>query len=239
MNSRQGHIIDGFNLLAPAYDTAADVISLGLHRRWRNLFCQTFLKKMPHNGKLLDVGTGTGENLFRSMIKRPDIKAFGLDLSSGMLKIAKEKSEKQPLFFKDKIEFKLGNAFQLPYEANSFDIVTISWSIRNLNPIQGALREAVRVLKPNGYLYILDHGLPELKKVRKFIHKYASHVPVLGAKVTQSQLIYDPIYTTSVEGFSPGKNFAAELFDAGFTKVQYKTYSGGFIYIYSAQKANR
>ena len=235
MSSRQGHIIDGFNLLAPAYDISADLISFGFHRKWRNQFCQSFLKKTPHHGKVLDVATGTGEILFRSILKRPDIQAHGLDLSEGMLGVAKEKQQKKSLFFKNKINFKLGNALQLPYENNFFDVVTICWSIRSLRPMQGALRECLRVLKPNGYLFILEHGLPELKIVRNFINKYAETLPLLGQKLTHSKMVY-PMYTTSVEGFSSGKNFAAELYDAGFAKVDYKSYSGGIIYIYSAQK---
>ena len=236
MTTRQGNIIDGFNLVAPAYDITADVMTLGFHRLWRNRFCQFFLKKTPQKAHILDIATGTGEILFRSLTKRPDIYAYGLDLSQGMLKIAKEKSQKKSLNFKNKIEFSLGSALQLPYNNNFFDSITICWSIRSLRPLQGVLREALRVLKPGGYLFILEHGLPEIPLVRGLINRYAGSIPVLGSKLTNSKIVY-PLYTTTVEGFCTGKNFVAELFEAGYTKVQYETFSGGMIYIYTAQKS--
>ena len=235
MGTREGSIIDGFNLIAPAYDTTADVLTLGFHRLWRNHFCKIFLEKTPKNSKVLDVATGTGEILFRSLLKRPDLDAYGLDLSEGMLKAAKEKQEKRSFLYKKKIRFEMGNALALPYKNEFFDCVTIAWSIRSLRPIQGVLRETLRVLKPGGSLFILEHGLPEIKIIRSFLNKYTASIPVLGEKITNSKALH-PLYTTSVDGFSSGQNFAADLFDAGFTKVTYKTFSGGMIYIYEAQK---
>ncbi len=238
MGTRQGNIIDGFNLMAPAYDTTADILTLGFHRIWRNYFCNVFLKKTPQNGRLLDVATGTGEILFRSLLKRSDIHAYGVDLSEGMLRIATQKLQKKSLLYKNKIEFKTGNALHLPYVNGFFDTITICWSVRSLRPIQAVLREILRVLKPGGCLFILEHGLPELKIVRSFLNKYAATVPLIGTKLTHSKVAH-PLYTTSVDEFSSGKNFAAELYDAGFTRVKYETFSGGMIYIYTGQKARK
>jgi demethylmenaquinone methyltransferase/2-methoxy-6-polyprenyl-1,4-benzoquinol methylase len=235
MGTRQGNIIDGFNLVAPAYDVATDILTLGFHRVWRDYFCKFFLKNTPKNSNILDIATGTGEILFRSVRKRPDLHAYGVDLSQGMLIAANAKLKKRPFYSKNKIDFRLGNALQLPFENNYFEVATICWSIRNLRPIQSVLREALRVLKPGGNLYILEHGLPELKVMRSFFNKYAPVIPVLGEKITHSKPVY-PLYTTSADGFASGKHFAAELYEAGFTKVQYETFSGGVIYIYSAKK---
>ncbi len=235
MVTRPGNLIDGFNLVAPAYDLTTDILTLGFHRVWRNYFCKEFLKNTPQKGSLLDIATGTGDVLFRALLKRPDIKASGIDLSEGMLRIASQKLIKKTLFYKDKIEFKLANALALPYSNDFFDTVTICWSIRSLRPLQSSLREALRVLKPGGYLYILEHGLPELKVVRSFLNKYTNSVPLIGSKISHSKVLH-PLYTTSVEEFSSGKNFAAEMFEAGFTKVNYESLSSGMIYIYKAQK---
>lgn len=235
MVQKNYNVVAGFNLIAPAYDLANDAMTLGLHRLWRAKLCKIAAELSPQKGRLLDVATGTGDVLLGVLKHRGDLSLTGVDPSEGMLEVAREKLAKKASLFSDSVHIRAGDARNLPFDNNSFDVVTISWGIRNVNPFQEGLREILRVLRPGGSVVILESGKPELKPIGAAYKYYSKLLPFIGGKISGFMPAYR-YYTETVEAFPSGAQFVGELFDCGFVKASYKTLGGSIVYIYTAQK---
>ena len=236
MDFKNYNIVDGFNFIAPAYDLANDAMTLGLHRVWRRTLVRAALEHVPKGGTLLDVATGTGDVILGLLKERADVQVTGLDPSEGMLKVAREKFAKAPLVPTDGVTLVVGDARRMPLPDAAFDVVTISWGIRNVRPHAEGLREFLRVLKPGGTLLVLESGRPELKAVELAYRYYARLLPYIGGRVSGYLPAYK-YYTHTVEEFPSGKVFVAELHDAGFLKASYRTLGGSIVYLYTAHKS--
>ncbi|MCA2961888.1 MAG: ubiquinone/menaquinone biosynthesis methyltransferase [Silvanigrellales bacterium] len=238
MNFKNYNIVDGFNIIAPAYDLANDAMTFGLHRLWRRVLVREALARVPKGGKVLDVATGTGDVILGLLKERTDIRVVGLDPSEGMLKVAREKFAKTPLVPTHAVDLVTGDARQLPFPNDTFDSVTISWGIRNVRPHAEGLREMLRVLKPGGSLVVLESGRPELKAVELAYRYYARLLPHIGGRIAGYLPAYK-YYTHTVDEFPTGKAFVAELHECGFTKPSYRTLGGSIVYLYTAQKPSQ
>lgn len=229
------NVVAGFNLIAPAYDLANDAMTFGLHRLWRARLCKTAAALAPQKGRLLDVATGTGDVLLGILKIRGDLMMTGIDPSEGMLDVAREKFSKKANLYRESIQLQTGDARNLPFPDNSFDVVTISWGIRNVNPFQQGLREILRVLKPGGSIVILESGKPELKPIGTAYKYYSKLLPYIGGRISGFMPAYR-YYTETVEAFPSGAQFVGELFECGFVKAGYKGLGGSIVYLYTAQK---
>jgi demethylmenaquinone methyltransferase/2-methoxy-6-polyprenyl-1,4-benzoquinol methylase len=229
------NVVAGFNLIAPAYDLANDAMTFGLHRLWRTSLCKTAAKLLPPKGHLLDLATGTGDVVFGVLKIRNDIQVTAVDPSEGMLNVAREKMATKAGLHQQNIDIRVGDARNLPFSDHTFDVVTISWGIRNVNPFQEGLTEILRVLKPGGSLVILESGRPELKPVGAAYKLYSKLLPYIGGRISGFMPAYR-YYTETVESFPAGAQFVAELFEAGYVNATYKTLGASIVYLYSAQK---
>ncbi len=142
MNKNPQKIKEMFNSIAKDYDFNNNIISFGLHKTIKKLAINYF----NINGKCLDLCTGTGD--IAGFLKNNGAEVIGLDFSTKMLEIARKKHPK--------IQFVEGDCTNLPFENNSFDVVTISFGLRNIENYDKALDEINRVLKPNGKFLHLD-----------------------------------------------------------------------------------
>ena len=235
MDDRNYNVVEGFNVIAPAYDLANDAMTAGLHRVWRRQFCKLASESIPRGGKVLDVATGTGDVAFELCELRGDIEVTATDPSVGMLAQAKRKQEERPSNQIKKITFTAADGRTLPYADNTFDVVTISWGIRNIKPYETALNEMKRVLRPGGAVHILESGKPEFQAIKVFYKYYAKLLPLIGERISKFKPAYQ-YYTKSVEEFPSGTEFIARLHELGFQKPQYKALAGGIVYLYSARK---
>lgn len=235
MDSKNYNIVDGFNIIAPAYDIANDAMTFGMHRSWRARLCRTAAKLTPKNGTILDLATGTADVAIGLVKQRSDIKVTAVDPAEGMLKIAHEKIQKKVPLHAHQIELKLGDARTLEFPSNTFDTVTISWGIRNVKPFQAGLKEILRVLKPGGTLVILESGKPEFKIIGKLYSYYAKLLPFIGGKLSGFKPAYQ-YYVQSADAFPSGSQFTAELLENGYVSPKYKRLGGSLIYLYTAQK---
>lgn len=235
MDFKNYNIVDGFNFIAPAYDLANDAMTLGMHRLWRRTLCQAAVSQTPKGGKVLDVATGTGDVILGLLRARSDLHITGVDPSEGMLEVGRQKLATKAPLFKDQVTLTLADGRQLPFADNSFDTLTISWGIRNIVPFSEGLREMKRVLKPGGYLYILESGRPEFKIVGLIYRQYSRLLPYIGGRIAGFKPAYQ-YYTQSVDSFPSGGSFVAELFEAGFTSARYKPLGASIVYLYTAQK---
>ncbi|MBR1680877.1 ubiquinone/menaquinone biosynthesis methyltransferase [bacterium] len=142
MDKNPQKIKEMFNQIATKYDSNNNLISFGLHKTVKKIAVNSF----DFSGKCLDLCTGTGD--IAEILHKKGCNVTGLDFSKNMLEIAKKK---YPF-----IEFIEDDCTSLPFEDNSFDAITISFGLRNIEDYNKALDEIYRVLKPNGKFFHLD-----------------------------------------------------------------------------------
>ena len=153
-----------FDTISGDYDGLNRVISFGIDIKWRKKVVN--MVKASNPDTILDIATGTGD-LAINLAETNATKIVGLDISSGMLDIGKEKIKKKNLA--SKIEMVLGDSENMPFEDNSFDAVTVAFGVRNFESLENGLKEIYRVLKPNGTFVILETSMPDKTPYISFV----------------------------------------------------------------------
>lgn len=182
--TRAAKVNDLFAAIAPRYDLINDLQSFGLHRLWKRRLVK--LAQPAAGEQALDLCCGTGDVAFA--LARAGAEVIGLDFSEAMLGVARHRAETRevepPRAGNGKARlprFEQGDAQALSFEENSFDMVTISYGLRNLADWPLGLREMWRVAKPGGRLLVLDFGKPDLWVWRQLYFAYLRwFVPVFG-----------------------------------------------------------
>lgn len=218
-----------FDHISPSYDALNRVLSCGLDLYWRWRLSSFVPKK--HSLYLLDGATGTGDQLISVMKNCKNIvQAAGIDLSSKMLALAEEKTRKKS--YGHKLLFKQASLLDLPFPDNTFDCVTLSFGIRNVGDVRGALKEIRRVLKKEGVVLILEFSLPShvwLKKAHLF---YLSQIlPRVGGFFSKNPGAYDYLHRT-ILSFPYGEQFCAYLKESGFQNVKARPLTAGIVTLY-------
>jgi demethylmenaquinone methyltransferase/2-methoxy-6-polyprenyl-1,4-benzoquinol methylase len=211
-----------FDRISGRYDLLNRVLSLGIDQRWRKRLVRT----AACTDRVLDLATGTGDQLLEFLHRRDVTSCVGLDLSAGMLAHAVRKLQDQPA------TLIRGSADSLPFADNTFDVVSISFGIRNVVKLDQALREMNRVLKPGGECLILEFGLPKNRLIRLGYLFYFRHVlPLIGGVISGDGKAYRYL-NSSVESFPYDQEFADRMHDAGFPEVTFDRLSFGIAYLY-------
>jgi demethylmenaquinone methyltransferase/2-methoxy-6-polyprenyl-1,4-benzoquinol methylase len=175
-DARAARVGDLFAAVASRYDVINDLQSLGLHRAWKRRLVRE--SAAAPGVRALDVCCGTGDVAFA--LARAGAETTGLDFSPAMLEVANRRNLKWGGILPPPV-FQQGDALQLPFPDASFDVVTISYGLRNLADLDRGLRELRRVLRPGGRLLILDFGKPDLGAWRWVYFQYLRWlVPILG-----------------------------------------------------------
>ena len=154
---RAAKVQDLFATVAPRYDLINDLQSFGWHRYWKRRLLA--LAEPIAGARALDVCCGTGDVAFA--LSARGANTTGLDFSEGMLAVARQRQNRQNHPAARAVNFLSGDALALPFADGSFDLVTISYGLRNLADFKGGLRELTRVLAPGGRLLVLDFGKPD------------------------------------------------------------------------------
>ncbi len=175
--ARAARVEDLFAAVAPRYDFINDLQSFGLHRLWKRRLVR--LAAVRSGDSALDVCCGTGDVTFA--LARAGAETTGFDFSTPMLEVARRRAAALPGAPGAAPRFIQGDALCLPFADASFDVVTISYGLRNLSDIDRGLHELTRVLRPGGRLLVLDFGKPELAAWRRLYFAYLRWcVPVFG-----------------------------------------------------------
>ena len=145
---KAGRVQGVFNSVASKYDVMNDVMSVGIHRIWKEAMMDWLAPRAGQ--KLLDVAGGTGDVSFKFLERAGSGHATVLDLTEPMLVEGRKRAEAAAMV--DSLGWVVGDAMALPFEDNTFDVYTISFGIRNVTRPQEALNEAYRVLRPGGRL---------------------------------------------------------------------------------------
>lgn len=222
-----------FNKISKRYDLTNRILSFGLDLYWRwNLSRK--ISKAP-NLRLLDLATGTGDQLFSILSKRSNISdALGMDLSKEMVKIAMDKRLKKEL--SHRCRFQIADASNLPLDNASVDAITLSFGIRNMpNPSQ-VLQEAYRVLETAGSIYILEFSLPNRPWIQSIYLFYLRNIlPKIGRLLTRDLNAYLYLNQT-IESFPRGKDFEALMEEAHFSNIRHYPLSFGIATLYVGSK---
>lgn len=216
-----------FDGIAHRYDCANRLLSLGQDKSWRQ-----YLVSLVNENKenILDLATGTGDVVFSLERKCPKARLTGIDPSAKMLDYARKKNKS------DRINFVCADAREIPHEKESFDLITISFGIRNIVDYISALREMYRVAKKGADIFILEFSLPRHAGIRMGALFYLrTVVPIVGGMITGDSQSYRYL-NRSIEYFPYGKVFIEKLESVGFRIVQIHELMLGMVSIYHVQK---
>lgn len=231
-NDKAGMVHGVFTNVASKYDIMNDVMSVGIHRVWKDAMMD-WLAPRPGQ-RLLDVAGGTGDISFRFLDRAPDASAVVLDMTESMLIEGRKRAEAGNLV--EKLDWVVGDAMALPFEDNSFDRYTISFGIRNVTRIPDALAEACRVLKPGGRLMVLEFSQLPNDGMQKLYDLYSFNViPRMGKLIADDAESYQYL-VESIRKFPDQDSFADMIKTAGFDNVKYRNLSMGIAALHSGWK---
>jgi demethylmenaquinone methyltransferase/2-methoxy-6-polyprenyl-1,4-benzoquinol methylase len=221
-----------FDRIAPRYDLLNHLLSFNRDKAWRRKM--TLLLPTRPKLTLLDLATGTGDQLLSLYDSGKIASGVGIDPAEGMLAIGREKIARRRL--SATLSLILGSAEQIPFGDRSFDIVTISFGIRNVTDVPLALKEMHRVLKPGGRALILEFSLPKNAVIRGGYLVYFRYIlPFLGGIISGDREAYRYLNQT-VESFPYGDQFTALMCKAGFGNVKHTPLTFGVATIYQGDK---
>ena len=211
------------------YDLMNDIISIGIHRIWKEKFID-WMNPLP-NKKLIDVGSGTGDiaNLFYRRTKKA-AQITCIEPNSEMLRQGKIKLKKF-----DNIKWIKAYAEDIPVDDNTFDYYSISYGIRNVSNINQTLKEALRVLKPGGRFMCLEFSKINNELLNFLYKQYSKTIPLIGKFIVGSDEPYHYL-VDSIEKFYDQKQLATLMKNAGFAKIEFRDLSNGISAIHSGWK---
>ncbi len=212
-----------FDGVAQRYDLLNDVLTLGLDRGWRR---RTTAAIAPgENERILDLAAGTGTS--SAPFAAAGAAVFPTDISMGMLLVGKKQ---QP-----GLHFVAGDALQLPFGDESFDAVTISYGLRNVEHTTSALKEMLRVTKPGGRVVIAEFSTPTHPVFRWLYEQVALRIVPLAAKVSSNPAAYGYL-AESIIAWPHQKGLATTMAEAGWHDVEWNNLAGGIVALHRGWK---
>ncbi len=223
-----GRMFDG---IAGRYDLLNRINSFGLDRSWRRAAIRA-LGLRPKD-RVLDLATGTADLPVELLDAEPTLSVVGLDPSTGMLSHGERKVKRAGL--DDRVELVVGDAQELPFEADSFDAITMAFGIRNVPDRPRALREVARVLRPGRRVAILELSEPRSGALALLARLHVRvMVPIVGALLSGRQEY--GYLRSSIEAFPRPERFEAMLAEAGLVPIERKSFAFGACVLYVAAR---
>ncbi|MHC9235489.1 bifunctional demethylmenaquinone methyltransferase/2-methoxy-6-polyprenyl-1,4-benzoquinol methylase UbiE [Pseudooceanicola sp. 502str34] len=231
-SEKAGRVKGVFGSVASKYDVMNDVMSVGIHRIWKDAMMDWLA---PRPGQtLLDVAGGTGDISFRFLDRAGHGHATVLDLTEPMLVEGRKRAEAAQMA--DSLDWVVGDAMNLPFDDNTFDVYTISFGIRNVTRPQEALNEAFRVLKPGGRLMVLEFSQLPNPAMQWAYDRYSFNViPTMGKMIANDRDSYQYL-VESIRKFPDQETFLSMVRAAGFENAKYRNLSMGIAALHSGWK---
>lgn len=231
-HEKEEYVFSVFQSIAGRYDRANNRISMHLHMRWKEAAVRMSKEENPQMTSVLDLGCGTGDllKIFSREIKNAELT--GLDFSPGMLREAEKK-----LSGLKNIRLIRGNALDLPFESNSFDCVSISFSLRNMADYGRVISEMKRVLRKGGVICCVDSFSPDRRIITPVYRLYFRHImPFLGGGIKKNKE-YKWLSRSTEEYVSAGE-LEKMLYDHGLSNIKMKKFMLGACVCLTACKAD-
>lgn len=225
-------VTEMFDSISASYDRLNHLLSFQIDRLWRYRTAKRIAD--PHPQHILDLATGTGDLAILVAENIPDARIIALDRSEKMLQIAKKKTERKKL--SHQISIVAADAESIPFEDNTFDAVSIAFGIRNYQDYRQGLREAFRVLKPGGRLFILEFSVPEPRPIRFLYGLYFNNLlPIIGRIISKDHNAYRYL-PQSVYAFPQPDTFINTMCHVGFQNVARLRLSFGIAGLFEGEK---
>ena len=218
-----------FSEVHKKYDLMNDIMSLGIHRTWKEKFID-WMNPQPET-KLIDVASGTGDiaKLFINKTKKSG-QITCVEPNAQMLSQGKKKLKKF-----DNIKWVNAPAEKIPIKDNTFDYYSISYGIRNVSDINTVLKEALRVLKPGGRFMCLEFSKIDNELLNYLYKQYSKTIPFIGKLIVGSDKPYKYLIE-SIEKFYDQKQLAQIMSENGFSNIEFRNVSNGISAIHSGWK---
>ncbi len=228
---KKQQIAQMFDTISNEYDDLNRVISFGIDIKWRNKVVQIVAEKNPEN--ILDIATGTGD-LAINLTRTKATQIIGLDISEGMLEVGRKKILKKQLH--KTIDMVVGDSENLPFDADTFDAITVAFGVRNFENLEVGLAEILRVLKPGGIFVVLETSVPTKFPFKQGYYLHNKIVlPLVGKLFSKDKVAYSYL-SESASKFPYGNAFNNILDKTGFTSSKAYPQTFGVATIYTATK---
>lgn len=222
------HVRNIFGSIAPRYDLANHLLSCGCDFYWRKRAAEIVAGWAPK--KVIDLATGTGDLALALQKRLPEAEIVAADFLPEMIELAKRKGVRRAI---------VADAIKLPFDDGSFDCVTVAFGLRNMEDWGDALREMVRVLRPDGHLLVLEFSLPGGSILRAFYRFYLHRcLPLIGSLLTKKKSAYDYL-GNSIEEFPSGGAMLGLMEASGCNVPQAEPLTGGIVTIYTAGRLHQ
>lgn len=214
-----------FDKVAERYDLLNDALSLGMDRHWRKVVARAV--GAGPDQLVLDLAAGTGTSS-RSFI-RSGARCVACDFSFGMLAVGARRRAVG-------LGFVAGDALALPFKSATFDVVTISFGLRNVADTGQALVELLRVTRPGGRLVICEFSHPPVRRLNAPYEKYLTSVlPVVARRLSGNAEAYDYL-AESIKDWPPQSVLAGKIAAAGWSGVSWRNLSLGVVALHEARR---
>lgn len=224
---------DMFDDVAPRYDLLNRILSAGVDRYWRSRAVGLLRDEQPT--RVLDVATGTADLALKIERTLHPRETVGVDLSTEMLKIGREKVAAEGL--SSRISLVDGDAAALPFEDTSFDAAFVAFGVRNFEDLDAGLDDIRRVLRPEGTLVVLEFSRPRTFPIKQLYDWYSRHVlPRIGGALSPSgsQEAYEYL-PSSVAAFPDGVDFLRRMEEVGFVDLHWEPLTFGIASLYQGR----
>jgi len=220
-----------FDSISFEYDLLNAIMTFNSHKRWKKNILNIAKKLKPKNA--LDIATGTAD-IAINLGSISNCEVIGVDISEQMLNVGREKITKMKL--NKSVRLESGDAENLNFKDNYFDLVTIGFGVRNFQDLEKGLSESLRVLKVKGTLIVLETSVPENRIMKLFYSIFTrTYIPIMAMIFSKDKSAYNYLLN-SAELFPSGTKFKDILKSVGFSQVKIKPKLFGSSTIYIATK---
>jgi len=231
-NERIGMVKEVFSTITGKYDFLNHLLSLRRDIAWRRFA----IKKMnfPRTQKFLDVACGTGDLSIGAAVHWPGVRVTGVDFVSEMVQVGKNKVAQRNLA--GRITLLQGDALQLPFNDDSFDVTAMAFGIRNIPDRAQALKEMLRVTVPGGQVMVLEMTFIQNRFFKLFYYLYLNYLlPGLVKIFSRNPAAYHYL-ADSIMNFPPPAAFARIMEDVGMARVKKYPLTFGITYLFAGEK---
>ena len=231
VNEKAEHVGDVFHSVAEEYDLMNDAMSFGMHRLWKKMLIE--LSELSEGSIALDIASGTADIPRLINKKFKSVSMHVTDINASMLALGKDRAINENFFHN--CSFALASGESLPYQNQTFDLVTVGFGLRNFTDKERGLKEMRRVLKPNGVLLILEFSKPTNSFFSKIYDWYSFNIiPKLGSFLANDSESYQ--YLAESIRMHPNQETLKDMvLDAGFDDCKFYNLVNGVVSIHKAK----
>jgi demethylmenaquinone methyltransferase / 2-methoxy-6-polyprenyl-1,4-benzoquinol methylase len=231
VNKKAEYVGDVFHSVAEEYDLMNDAMSFGMHRLWKKMLIE--LSELSEGSVALDIASGTADIPKLINKKFKSVSMHVTDINASMLALGKDRAINENFFHN--CSFALASGESLPYQDQTFDLVTVGFGLRNFTDKERGLREMRRVLKPNGVLLILEFSKPTNSFFSKVYDWYSFNViPKLGSFLANDSESYQYL-AESIRMHPDQETLKDIVLNAGFDDCKFYNLVNGVVAIHQAK----